>query len=319
MHWKKDGPCWAFRRMTQVALVASLTLAPGFSQQNAIASGSESAGQHDEAEHGDRAGVYYVTLSNETYAQGFSFPVAATHVPTFHLFQVGQYATVQAANIAQIGTPVPMYNLLHGQQGADVTDLYVHPFPIASGGAGTSFWKTGLPYFDGDALVPNLYSTVTDHTLTSSMSFTITAEPGDRFSLLMMMMCTNDGLAGLDAVRLPQGVGHVATYAVYAYDAGVELNTERSADIVDPCGLMAPLQNGQPQVSTTDGNRNAPPSPSQAPPSAASDPSIQTHDPIARYRNPTVAGHGDIPANFAWKASKLVGKVTITKIKTKTD
>ncbi len=270
----------------------------------------------DDSEH--RSRVYYVTLANQTYGHGFSFPVAATHSTDLHMFEVGQLASTQAAAIAQIGTPVPMFNLLRANLGGEVTDAYGHPFPMAAAGAGTAPWASGLPYFDATGAVPGLYPTATAHTLSSEISFTITGGPRDRFSLLMMMMCTNDGLAGLDSVRLPREVGERHRYKVYAYDAGVEQNTEYSPDVVDPCGLMAPLgPDGLPQVPTNDGNRNSPPSPSQPPPSADSDPSIQTTDPIALYADPTIvgpAGGGNIPADFAWDARKPVGIVTITRV-----
>lgn len=267
-------------------------------------------------------GTYLVTLTNQTYAQGFSFPVAATHPNGFHVFEEGQYASVQAANIAQIGTPVPMFNMLSGKLATgDVTDVYGHPFPMASGGAITAPWPAGLPYFDalgvepGTTRVPGLKPTLASQTLVNGISFTIGANQSDRFSLIMMMMCTNDGLAGLDSVKLPENMGETKTYNVFAYDAGVEKNTELSADIVDPCGLMAPRDaNGQPQVSTNDGNRNSSPSPSQTPPSTASDDYIKTSSPITKYSNPSISGIGNIPANFAWKAQKPVGTVTITKL-----
>jgi hypothetical protein len=173
----------------------------------------------------------------------------------------------------------------------------------------------GLPYFDTLGILPGLKPTSTSQTLVNSISFIIGANQNDRLSLIMMMMCTNDGLAGLDSAKLPENLYETKTYNVFAYDAGVEKNTELSADIVDPCGLMAPrAANGQPQVSTSDGNRNSPPSPSQTPPTTDSDPNIQTIYPIARYTNPTISGNGDIPTNFAWKAQKPVGVVTITKI-----
>jgi hypothetical protein len=81
---------------------------------------------------------------------------------------------------------------------------------------------------------------------------------------------------------------------------------------------MAPYgSDGLPQVPTNDGNRNSPPSPSQPPPGATSDPGIQTMNPIASYSDPTVvgpAGGGNIPADFAWEATKPVGVVTITRV-----
>lgn len=262
------------------------------------------------------AGTYLVTLTNQSYGHGFSFPVAATHASSLHLFQVGQLASVQAANVAQTGSPVSTYNFLNGKLASgEVTDVYGHPFPMAARGASTAPWPAGLPFFDTQNATPALKPTVIGQTLLSSISFTVGANPNDRFSLVMMMMCTNDGLAGLDSVSLPEQYGETKIYNFYAYDAGVEKNTELSADIVDPCGLMAPrAANGDVLVSTTDGNRNSPPTASQTPPNTNTDASIQTTDPIALFSSPTIAGKADIPANFAWNANQPVGSVTITRI-----
>lgn len=261
-------------------------------------------------------GTYSVTLTNQTYGHGFSFPVASTHASSLHLFQDGQMATVQAANVAQTGSPVSTFNLLSGKlTTGEVTDVYGHPFPMAARGASTAPWPAGLPFFDALSSTPGLKPTTTGQTLLSSINFTLGANQGDKFSLIMMMMCTNDGLAGLDSVALPDNYGETKIYNIYAYDAGVEKNTELSADIVDPCGLMAPrAANGDPQVSTTDGNRNSPPTASQTPPSTATDASIQTTDPIALFKSPTIEGKASIPANFAWNANQPVGVVTITRI-----
>src|SRR5262249_23293053 len=46
-------------------------------------------------------GTYQVTLTNLTAGQPFSPPVAATHRPGVHMFQIGQLATDELAAIAQ--------------------------------------------------------------------------------------------------------------------------------------------------------------------------------------------------------------------------
>ena len=261
-------------------------------------------GNDDGDKHGG-PGLYAVTLTNTTYAQGFSFPVAATHDDSIIMFEVGHFASAAAAQIAQNGNPVAMYNALRGAAG--VTGLYGGPFTVGTVGNPAVAWPAGLPYFDAAyASTPGLYPTVSAHTLPNNVSFTIAGNRDDRFSILMMLMCTNDGLTGLDAVKLPKGLGERKDYDIYAYDAGVEINTEKSNDIVNPCGLMAPYAHGMPQVSTTDGNVNSPPS--------GSDLSIAEHKPIARYSNPTIKGIGDVPTNFGWDANRPVGKVTITRI-----
>lgn len=57
-------------------------------------------------------------------------------------------------------------------------------------------------------------------------------------SIVSMLICTNDGFTGLNAVRLPKRVGDVVSIDAVAYDAGTEENTEAFADLVPPCGPL---------------------------------------------------------------------------------
>jgi hypothetical protein len=50
-----------------------------------------------------------------------------------------------------------------------------------------------------------------------------------------MLICTNDGLVGIDSVRLPKKVGDTISLTANAYDAGTEINTEDFSAIVPPC------------------------------------------------------------------------------------
>lgn len=261
---------------------------------------------------------YRVTLTDTAYGQGFSFPVAATHAPSVHLFEVGHTSSAAAAAVAQNGNPVPMFNLLKSTPG--VTDVYVHPFPVASAGNATAFWKSGLPSFNGTTLAP----TTSNHNLSNTITFDISANPGDVFSLLGMLMCTNDGLTGLDGVALPADAGHPVAYSLASYDAGVEANTYYTPDIVDPCALMAPYKGGAPALSVTDGNRNSPPSPSQGASAGTfvTEPDLNvplaTSGPISTLSGTIPDNSGKpnpgsyVPASWGWSGS--VGTVTISKI-----
>ena len=57
-----------------------------------------------------------------------------------------------------------------------------------------------------------------------------------------MLICTNDGFAGLDSVRLPRHLGQTLTVYGNAYDAGTEINTEDFADIVPPCPVLTGVE-----------------------------------------------------------------------------
>ena|SRR5947209_7013248 len=190
------------------------------------------------------------------------------------------------------------------------TDVFVNQFPVASAGNPNAPWPAGLPEFNGTTLKKD---TPPGTSLSDSINFSITAHRGDVCSLAMMM-CTNDGLAGLNAVHLPQAAGKSVSYPVFAYDAGVEANTEQSADIVDPCGLMAPYSGGgaagTPQVPTNDGNQDSPPTGSVSVDSHAL--RLAQNGLITPYSNPTITGAGYIPTSFGWDANAPVGWVAIT-------
>lgn len=153
--------------------------------------------------------TYRVTLVNLTNGQPFSPPVAATGKPNVHIFQVGQLASDEIEAIAEDGNEVPAFNALSGNQ--RVTEAI----------------DVGRPLTPHGQTVGSFTDTVT---------FDIHAHPGDRLSLATMLICTNDGFIGLAGAHLP--AHGQATYHLPAYDAGTELNTEQSEDIVDPCSAL---------------------------------------------------------------------------------
>jgi hypothetical protein len=73
-----------------------------------------------------------------------------------------------------------------------------------------------------------------------SVTVEISAAPRARvFSFVAMLICTNDGFAGLNSVSLPKQVGDSVTYMANSYDSGTEINTEDFADIVPPCAALS--------------------------------------------------------------------------------
>lgn len=109
----------------------------------------------------------------------------------------------------------------------------------------------------------------------------------NRLSIMSMVICTNDGFAGLDSRRLPSE-GKSRTYYLRAYDAGAELNTENCDDIVPApfCSTPAgsPGGNGEDQ------------------------PEIEGFGKINRH--PTLKGVGDLPERFDWRGPVLAVTVT---------
>jgi len=161
----------------------------------------------------EESATYAVTVENLSTGQPFSPPVAATHAEDLHLFEEGQLASDALAAIAQDGDPMPMVDLLGETDG--VSDVVNVGHPLMPAG------KVAI---------------VEDNDISDSAIFTITAAPGDRFSIATMLICTNDGFTGLDSVALPAEGETV--YEADGYDAGREEDTELSTDLVDPCTAL---------------------------------------------------------------------------------
>ncbi len=86
-----------------------------------------------------------------------------------------------------------------------------------------------------------------------SITFEIAGERGAEYlSLIAMLICTNDGFTGLDAIRLPKRVGDSATLTTNAYDAGTERNTEDFADLVPPCPVLTGVPSNDAGTGTSD-------------------------------------------------------------------
>jgi hypothetical protein len=84
----------------------------------------------------------------------------------------------------------------------------------------------------GGSLVPA--STPGDAMFGQSTTFRIEADRGARFlSLASMLICTNDGFMGVNALKLPSKAGDSVTVETAGYDAGTELNTEDFAGGTD--------------------------------------------------------------------------------------
>ncbi|MCP5098706.1 MAG: hypothetical protein GY943_24410 [Chloroflexi bacterium] len=205
---------------------------------------------------------FLVTLENLTAGQPFSPPVAVTHNLPVRLFAIGTPASDAIEALAEDGNQLVAVNALQGS--AHVTDLVDVGMPLTP--YGTTF---------GD--------------FTDTVTFEITARPGDRLSLATMLICTNDGFVGIDGARLPrQGT---ASYALQGYDAGTEANTESSSDLVDPCSLLGPVGlDGDPN-----GNENA---------------AVNTNDTIQHH--PGVTGAGDLLNTHNWDSAPA--QLTITRI-----
>lgn len=111
-------------------------------------------------------------------------------------------------------------------------------------------------------------------------------EESSRLSLAAMLVCSNDGFAGVSRLRLPEKPGRIRTVYARAFDAGTELNTEAYSDLVPPCDGMGG--------------------------SGMSNPVLAENGVVRRHRG--IAGGSDlVPAVHGWDRAVL--KITVEKVR----
>ncbi len=144
--------------------------------------------------------TYTVTIENLTDGQPFTPPVIVAHSADMDLFEMGEAASDEIAQLAENGNGDPLVALANGA-GATVV---AHDAPIMPG---------------------------------ETVTLSISAPAGMYLSAAFMLICTNDGFSGVDSLMLPASGS--TTVDANAYDAGSEQNTEDFADVVPPCqGLI---------------------------------------------------------------------------------
>jgi hypothetical protein len=210
--------------------------------------------------------IYEITVMNLTNGQPLSPVLAATHKKAISMFTVGEQASRGLEAIAEDGDSSLMFNrfFLSGEV--------------------TRVWDVGVPLTPQGTVVGSF---------TDSVTFKILAHPHDKFTMVTMLICTNDGFTGLDRVDLPNK--GTMMYWLDGYDAGTEMNTELSEDIVDPCSALGPiLLPGDPN-----GNEDA-----------AVD--MDPHMPIMHHPTNIIGGNDLTVLDHGW--TDPVVKVTITRI-----
>ncbi len=153
-----------------------------------------------------------VTITNLTANQILSPPIVVVHDPSIHLFSPGEAASDALAAEAEDADDGMLLTMLDGLMGSKVDDVAKAAGPLPPGQSVTLQVKAGR--------------------LTHALS------------AVAMLVTTNDGFMGLDAVSLfdVAAAGNPffarpATLYASAWDAGSEANTEFCADIPGPpCG-----------------------------------------------------------------------------------
>lgn len=154
---------------------------------------------------------YEITIENLTSGgQPFTPPLVVLHRGAEDLFTVDRPASFELKEIAENGNLDPMLMALEENR------------HVSSFGVGAT------------PPVPPLEAGET-------VTLALDAEPGSEFiSFVSMLICTNDGVTGVDRAHLPNRVGQEWVGYADAYDAGTELNTEDLADMVPPCQALTP-------------------------------------------------------------------------------
>jgi hypothetical protein len=150
-----------------------------------------------------------VTVTNLTRGTWFTPFLITAHPASFKPFTLGSAASVEIQNIAEAGNTDPMQAILPAGSAKSVNP---NNGPLKPGG--TSIAAT----LQGGAG---------------------TANP--QLSLLAMLVPTNDGFMGLNAIDSPTAPG-TYVYEVKAYDAGTEANDEKAAAAggINQPGLIFP-------------------------------------------------------------------------------
>ena len=168
--------------------------------------------------------MYEVTVTNLTPGQPITPPLLVTHSENAGFFTVGEMASDGIQQLSENGNSEPLVNMLQGKTG--VLDIV----------QGTS------------PLVPANDPGNTD--LNYSETFVVSAEDNMRYlSFASMLVCTNDGFAGIDSIKLPY-YKQKTVYAM-AYDARTEMNTEDFVDMVPPCQGAIGVSSGEDGTGTS--------------------------------------------------------------------
>jgi len=145
--------------------------------------------------------TYEVTITNLTYNQVLSPPLAVSHVPSIRLYQEGEPASEGLEALAEGGDTSLLTGALSGADG--ICDVIAADGPVPPGG---------------------------------STTITIVGSGKRVVSIATMLVNTNDAFAGLKSMPMPKAYA-TASQTISAFDAGTETNDELCANIPGPaCG-----------------------------------------------------------------------------------
>ena len=221
---------------------------------------------------------YEVTITNLTAGQPFSPPVIATHRAETVVWHPNRPASIGVKEIAENGNNAPLLDDLRRRRSdgrifdyQNLASTAMAPGPLLPAGRPGS----------------GLFPTTVAGRIRASRRF-------DRLSWVSMLVCTNDGITGVDSVRLPVRVGRSVTIKSNAFETRTERNTEVLADIMPPCQGLIGVR-----------------SPSGAPGVAVSNATLKETGVIIPHAG--VRGDAElVPAEHGW--GNPVGKIVIRRV-----
>ncbi len=168
--------------------------------------------------------TYKVTVTNLTPGQPLTPPLLVTHSKDVGIFTVGEEASNELSQLAENGNFEPLVEKLSGMEG--VGHIVTGEAPLVPA---NDPGETGLAY---------------------SETFIISADAGARYlSFASMLVCTNDGFAGVDTIWLPY---HKKVVYAEAFDTRTEMNTEDFANMVPPCQGAIGIRSGEDGTGSSD-------------------------------------------------------------------
>jgi hypothetical protein len=214
---------------------------------------SASSGHYDP----EPIGTFRVTVENLTENQTLTPAIVAAHGRGFRLFQNHRPASNGVQQLAENGGVPALLDELNGSAG-----VY------------------GAVATEGGPIAPG----------TSASTLITTAGDANRISVAAMLICTNDGFAGVDGARVSPRTRQT-TRNGQAYDAGTEVNTQDFDDLVPPCAAMSGVDAG----------------------TGTSNPGLSENGVVRRHRG--ISEVGDLsPAANGWRGPVI--KVTIERVAT---
>lgn len=143
--------------------------------------------------------IYEVTITNLTRGQTFTPILVASHTGAVRLFELGQPASQELAELAEAGDTDPLTDL-----------LMMNP-------AVSEVTHSGAPLGPGQ-----------------TVTVEVSARHASNISVAAMLVPTNDGFMALNGASAPSWLRRSVNYRVPAYDAGSEPNDEDCINIPGP-------------------------------------------------------------------------------------